>query len=399
MKYSYIFDGKIGRIDTDELTGDCNGLCTDNFTSCNIIVLVSENRKRLVLIHADMSISAKHLQEQIEWVGANAKQFLILRDESGYPSQPAGDIKKKLLGNAEIDANKFKIIVVPNEIETVAITQGQDEPDLLKTFARESFSDNILYHPQTSLLFMQHTVESHFGSIPPLYELAGFTHNYLAALLFESGAWTKYPEVCLSEFVSEHALKRHKITSKTPAFQIFNILSEESSSETGRLLAAAAEISIFYFLTTTTDHSKEAFLKSSYAPFLETAETASLITPYIGRLKNVKCKPELDAIYEELSPMLEDQGPDLITQTNILFTGFSMLLRFPQPGRSMHGKEPAPFDRKIEGASAAPVKTQHFYSSNVKFPPPAEEEKAEEKPATKDGVTKSFAGMKPGFLN
>jgi hypothetical protein len=71
MRFIYILEGKIGRLEAGITPVEVVGLCTDNFSSCNIIVLISADRRRCVLIHGDMSVTEAVVLNEIRWVGGD----------------------------------------------------------------------------------------------------------------------------------------------------------------------------------------------------------------------------------------------------------------------------------------------------------------------------------------
>lgn len=82
-----------------------NGLYTDGFTTCNIVVCISH--EKMVLAHVDGLTIPEKVQEEIEWVGQPSKVIIISRSHDEY----TGDyVKNKLLEHLKKEIPSIAIL-------------------------------------------------------------------------------------------------------------------------------------------------------------------------------------------------------------------------------------------------------------------------------------------------
>lgn len=83
MKFISITDGRIARFD-GKISPNIGGIYTDNFSSCNIIILYSNSEDiKLSMIHADKSINPADIEKEIKWAGADCKKYVYRRLNDG----------------------------------------------------------------------------------------------------------------------------------------------------------------------------------------------------------------------------------------------------------------------------------------------------------------------------
>lgn len=321
MTHLYILEGKIGRLDTEITPKEISGLCTDNFTSCNILVLISSNLQRYVLIHADQSIKPISINEELEWVGVNAHRFLLRRQESGYLAQSSSQTKDIVLRG--INESFREILVKPDE-EAVIITRGKLIPEIKTTLPADTE-----YHDQSALLFTHHMVETQF-ILTPLYSSMGYKQGYLQPLIFDAHTWTHYNNIDLS-LLAKAAFQQKNIKDNTPAFIIFNTISDNNSSdERSRNMHSAAGIFSYFYLKTTDSISPESFFNKSYAWFLEPNHSSEKIRNTIEVIKKIKTFNEFLQKAIEIGQEAERLPNDIIfqnfsLQTEVMVNAYSII--------------------------------------------------------------------------
>lgn len=75
-----VFQGKICRMNAG--TTNFNGLYTDDFSSCNIIVLHNKDNQKISMIHADSSTTLNDILNEVAWVG-NECEIQVYSKEKG----------------------------------------------------------------------------------------------------------------------------------------------------------------------------------------------------------------------------------------------------------------------------------------------------------------------------
>ena len=180
--YIYILEGKIGRIDSQESPKDIIGLCTDNFTTCNILVMFSKDRSRYVLVHMDLSLKETDIQKQIEWLGAEPSLFRVYRTD--YRKNPTGPeyVAARRIPNLK---NKFIAVGADERIESVHIGYADNYPVLSSHRPMQ-----IQFHSNSVLLTLQHSITGFFGD-----------SGFLSPVMFYGQQWTNYDTISLSSNV------------------------------------------------------------------------------------------------------------------------------------------------------------------------------------------------------
>ncbi len=175
--YIYIPEGKFGRIEGGKSPQGIR-LCTNKFSTCNIVALISKDKKRYVLIHVDISLNIdKIIPEQKSWVGEEASFFIYRRNNENYK------LKSQKLAAKLTDHKPTKIIVVKDDIDCIVLKLGDSEPCL-----QPNLPGNTLFHEKQALIYSQHNIEN-FNTETP---------NYLNPLIFDVSKWSTYNSFDLS---------------------------------------------------------------------------------------------------------------------------------------------------------------------------------------------------------
>lgn len=309
--YIYILEGKIGRLDLNHRNFNRGiiGLCTDNFTSCNILIFISKDRKRYVLIHADQSIvkrfgENKLIGEQIKWLGQDPLLLNYRREDSGDPTQSSELISERL--------NQYPLeeILVPQEIEAIVIRVGESRPHMEKNLPK-----NIWHHPQSPLLFVSYLINIQFLGLSAIDE------SHLVPCIFDGTQWTSYPFLNLSDRVVKELIL-YKITKESSFIELFEFFLKHNPlpAEKGtpwncvheRIIMYSANILIYYYLTQTEKPEPDNFLSYSFHRFQAKEIYVKLILDIRNRFPPLLNNSEQsDFITCALSKIKEGFGNDI----------------------------------------------------------------------------------------
>ena len=184
MKYCYIPEGKIGRLELDITSHDV-GLYTDNFTSCNIIFLIGNNR--ISMMHADKSISNQHLDNELNWIGINPEVYVLNRQEGA--GNDGNKIKYKEHQLVSFLTKKElipKMHVVSEEIEGLSISFRGGGEFIISTYNKENIP-NLLHHNDEQKIICFHRFNLIFTTeITP-----GIC---LPPIIYDGNTWVTYPK-------------------------------------------------------------------------------------------------------------------------------------------------------------------------------------------------------------
>ncbi len=162
MPYLSITDGRIARYDSSLSPKIIEGFYTDNFSSCNIVILYQrqEDNIRISMIHADISIIQSDIENEINWVGMECKRIVVRREYDPH-SQTT---KERVLGSL---ANNFEEKFCPENNHGISINiNGEikfysyiELPELithleewsLNSFYKLNLQFNKCYTPEISL--------------------------------------------------------------------------------------------------------------------------------------------------------------------------------------------------------------------------------------------------------
>lgn len=312
MKYFYISEGKIGRIDTTTPTNNLQGLCTDNFTSCNIIVLIAKNETRFSLIHADQSLHKGTIQQEIDWVGTDCFKFVCLRS-NGYKRI---QLSERILQHVLSDLQKnFERIYVPEDIEVISIQPNQKQPQLLKTLP-----EAVAYHPQILALTARHIVEGAFGYTG---KLSKQYKTYAEPLIYSQGQWQLFADITLSEHTKTF-LARYKISSLSSPYEVYAKKPSSASKDEQWAYYNAAIIYCYFYISTNRPFTLRTFIKECFNNFCQTYNSSINIKSaefFIAKSKNAKNSQQLESLLKEVNSHFESNQNTLDQITySALFT-------------------------------------------------------------------------------
>ncbi len=171
MKYVYVPEGTMARVDIKNNPQSVSGLVTSDFSTCNIIFLIG-NEGRISLIHVDPVILASHIKKEIDWVGKGCKKYIYVRNIN------------MIVDNIKELINKdFKIIISPVSEFAIAININNFQISKYDLTSYKVLLQNVWRHP----------LEWKFESILKLKFLYGLdpseiNDNYLK-VIFDGVEW------------------------------------------------------------------------------------------------------------------------------------------------------------------------------------------------------------------
>lgn len=309
--YIYILEGKIGRIDRQESPIDIVGLCTDNFTTCNILVMFSKDRCRYVLAHLDSSLKEAVIQQQISWLGAEPSLFRIYRTD--YIKDKAGPERTAAQRIPNLK-NQFIAVGVEDKIESVHIGYADDYPVLSPYRPMQ-----IQFHANSVLLALQHSITGFFSY-----------SDFLPPVMFDGQHWTKYDPINLPNNVIQHLHAYldgyFHLLSKMPLAQIDELLTERL--ELGKLrqpINAVSYLYLYFQYGSLHKLTKSTFLLERRQEFLtiysgkfDKCHFTDTVIEYLFRLGKA-------ANYQELKDLVAE-----IDTTAAINTIYSELLNHPR---------------------------------------------------------------------
>lgn len=68
MKYIYVSQGKTARYEPNKTPSEVEGIYTNKFSHCNIVILIGKRTNRISLTHADYYMNERHFIAEMEWV-------------------------------------------------------------------------------------------------------------------------------------------------------------------------------------------------------------------------------------------------------------------------------------------------------------------------------------------
>jgi hypothetical protein len=253
-KYIYILEGKCGRLENGVSPKEIVGMCTNRITSCNIIILISQDKKRYVLLHADKSTKEQHILDELNWAGTNSTRLLYRRKKckDGFTSDAT------LAHVTASTRDSFTQIFFEDECDTVSVSMN----DTTATVSVH-LPDSTEYHPQVALLYVQHRAEPLFSHIPP-HKLDN-QHNIVNYLLFNITTWTHYPNPSLSP-LSLSQLAAIGITDCT--YDILDIIYRQFSRDPYKGECAAI-IFCYFLLSNGFKMTEDEFMQGTLQHFYE----------------------------------------------------------------------------------------------------------------------------------
>lgn len=365
--YIYVLEGTIGRLDLkNNPHKNIIGLCTDNFTSCNILIFISKDRTKYVLIHADQSLvhsfENKIIDEQIRWIGDEPLLVNCHRDDSGDPSQSSAVISNRLLQYS------MKKRSVPQKIEAVMISFDTLEPKL-----EESLPTNVLHHPNSARLFACHSINTKFQRLP-----ASDTESYATPLIFDCADWTRYLGVKLSDsVVRELALGKITETSSFRDLLDFFLKKNPVLLEQGerwhmvneRNVMSSANLLIYYYLQQATKPEPEGFLRYSFRHF-GYKEKEVLIGIILSKRKDFSSsitgsKEEIDFVASVLTSIKGTFSNDIAYYSSVPIRAyFTIFERFKLNSSGYLSKKEDEKSEKLSSRSSAVIQSSSSSSTD-----------------------------------
>ena len=211
MSYYYVLEGKIARYISSENNvpnPPPAGLCTNNITTCCIIVLISQDRNRYVMIHADSSlIGTTWIQEQIVWAEVDCHKFVFRRSDS------------LLFNKLGLEQLQFNVQLIPEDQEFVFIQTGTVLPRSIKIF-----NGKIEYHPHSPSLYAHHQLTGMYKGL-----LGNEFNNeiYLSPMLYIN-AWQEYQDYKISCLISEN-IEYFQLTSHS-CYDLFKVATDPNTN-------------------------------------------------------------------------------------------------------------------------------------------------------------------------
>lgn len=283
--YVYILEGKIGRIDLQESPKNIIGLYTDNFTTCNILVMFSKDRRRYVLAHMDLSLKEPVIKKQIEWLGGEPSLFRIYRKDYTSDSIRPEYVAARCLPCLQ---NKFITIEVDDKIESVSISYADNEPIL-----SSNKPARVQSHPKSMLLAVQHSMTGLTGNI-----------GFLSPLMFDGKQWVNYDKVKLSnqsiKYIQSYLGEFTRHLFEAPLVAIDSLLTSQFNVRASREPINIVSYFYLYFqYASLSQLTKSAFLAKMVEDFLivfsgyETCHFTEIGHKYLDYIKNASTYPEL----------------------------------------------------------------------------------------------------------
>lgn len=162
MPFLSITDGRIARYDIKNSTIQLDGLYTDNFSSCNIIVLfkATNNVARLSMIHADQTTTTEDVKTEIAWVGHDCQKFVVRRFNNEYSKNRKIEVLGDMINDfAEIACPKEKSGVSVNCAGKIELCDYINFPELIvhpeerkfTSFYKLNLEFNVCHKPSIAL--------------------------------------------------------------------------------------------------------------------------------------------------------------------------------------------------------------------------------------------------------
>lgn len=161
----HIPQGRAGRLNTAFYFHNISGLFTRDFSTCSIIVGISQDAQKVILIHADeKTISHFHqIQNEIKWLGTDSEFFLIYRKNQ----QAISNIDLQY----EFAINKitYQLVSVEDEYDGILVTMANHDatgnllPPEIKKISIHEKPPNLICHPQEQQFLSVTKIEQIIG--------------------------------------------------------------------------------------------------------------------------------------------------------------------------------------------------------------------------------------------
>ncbi len=231
--YIYIPKGKIGRLEKNKESSPIVGLCTHALAS-NILVLISKDKKRYVLIPIDQTLNIDNIIEQEEeWVGKDEIFYNYRRKNSGIEHQPADAIYEP--GE----------ICVDDDVQAITVTLGDNKP-----YCRKALPSNTR-HENQALLYLRH-------------HLKAPEDKAFSPLIFDGKKWSIYSsfEKIINRIETQVGIDFKKATP----FDIWNGMAKYSNTQKSKKYFASRILACQFLINhkdKEKDQTPEKFLYNS----------------------------------------------------------------------------------------------------------------------------------------
>ena len=302
MKYVYVLEGKIGRIEKGRTPEDITGLATDEFTSCNIIALISRDKNRYSFTHADQSLSEAIILSEIAWAGEDCHKFICRR--ASYTGQPPEKVGSKIMPTIQ---DRFTLIIVPEDKEAITIQIGAEAP---------MFSGSIptcIFHPYSAILTLQHRLETFFlvSSLDPIFAALLGSNKIQSPLCYDGSSMTDYRDFSPSRPVNQ-GLSQHRLTGSSTPLDVYMAVKTSQWP-----MATAANLYGYLYLYCGNPLDLPSFLRISFQNFLLeilndeslTRETKNLCKAFIELCMNLTEKETFIRLAEQFRSRTDIEAP------------------------------------------------------------------------------------------
>ncbi|KIE04096.1 hypothetical protein NF27_JN00020 [Candidatus Jidaibacter acanthamoeba] len=203
---------------------DIDGLYTDDFSTCSILVCISKDFSRMILAHLDTHVTFDQLKEDIDYVGEFESIVIISRDQGKYVKDNwVRFIEEKL---------RYKVyqLEITNDIQGIYISPTSNNFKILdvkvpniKTCTRNNLE--LIHHPQEQQIL----AVRHIGDIVgkrAMMKLGGTPIDQKKQyLIFDGQAWQPLSEK-ETEVNDNHTLTKQEMRVLTPQKSYVALASE-----------------------------------------------------------------------------------------------------------------------------------------------------------------------------
>ena len=114
----YVPQGRTARfiIGESDING-LKGLCTAEFHNCNILVLISADKKKVSLTHADIATNKEFIETEINWAGIDCEKIVVLRE-----NESASEDFEKIFSTSRFKEKLVKKVITDNKREIYALS-------------------------------------------------------------------------------------------------------------------------------------------------------------------------------------------------------------------------------------------------------------------------------------
>ncbi len=209
LRCIYVPQARIARLDKVTIKEGVIGLYTEGFTTCIIVVMISADKSRVSLIHADIETERSHVDTELDWVGKDCKVHLVIKKRN-VPSQYTSLVISKLFGGR--DTGWYQHDVEQN-LQAVILNIGMEQP---KTLDAKFDSARLEYHPNQQLL----------DTISRLNLFLSAGKHKIATFLIYDGVWLTPPKEQMTLCAeAQMRIKEMGINNKSEITQIKTALS------------------------------------------------------------------------------------------------------------------------------------------------------------------------------